>query len=200
MKHIFYVFIFLLIAACNNSVDRQETIIFAVDSEEVATIKQIKVSPNPHASTPFDLIDYDRVVAYDYGGEGEDAYSPIVDEKGNLHSSVINSKDLTQHQVDDLTNFLGRNETYGNSTAFCFEPHLGIVFYKEDKIKAHLSICLQCNLLRSSVEIPATQLKKMYPGTDNEFALEGFSKSGRQKIMKLCADLQFSHCRGYMNE
>lgn len=189
-------FFILVLQACKSPEQKDEVVTSSIDLVSADGIFA-DIVPNADALPPFDRLDYDRVVAYDYGGRGEDAMSPIIDGDGELHPSVINQKNLTQEQVNELTIYLGAEETYGNGTASCFEPHLGLVFYKGDSIAAHISICLLCNRLRSSVEIPATGFKKMYAGTDAEFNLEGFSKNGQQKLLDLCNELEFSHCSGY---
>jgi len=186
--------------SCSNVKDRSDGAVAVIDSVSVSvtksqSVKPIYVSKNPNACNPFNKIDYDRVIAYDYGREGEDSYLQIVDKKGNLDATVIQQKDLTQQQVDDITNYLGKKETYGETPAWCFKPHMGIVFYNGQKIIAHISICLECNLLKSSIEIPATSFAKMNEGAKNEYPLEGFSKEGRTKLNALCKELQFSHCR-----
>jgi hypothetical protein len=152
-----------------------------------------EISTSKKANKPFNKLDYNKVIAYDYeGGKGEGGINIITD--GKLAPTVKQQKELTQEQVDDLTNYLGANSTYGGNKAACFDPHLGIVFYKDRKIVAHISICLECNYLSSSIKIPATAVKKFKIGDDFEYPAEGFSKLGRQKINSLCKQLNFSHC------
>jgi hypothetical protein len=157
-----------------------------------------KVFVNKKANKPFNKLDYNKVIAYDYeGGKGEGVIDIITD--GKLAPTVKQQKELTQEQVDGLTNYLGANSTYGGSKAFCFDPHLGIVFYKDNKIVAHISICLECNYLSSSIKIPAAEVKKIKIGDDFEYPAEGFSKLARQKINSLCKQLNFSHCADTLN-
>jgi hypothetical protein len=142
---------------------------------------------------PFENLDYDKVVAFDYeGGKFEKEYNII--NNGKLASSVHNMKELTLEQSKDFIAFIGDSSTYGAGMASCFYPHLGIVFYKESLVVAHLSICLECNYLRSSIEIPATKVKVNKIGEDFEYPAEGFSKSGRRCLNALCGELSFSHC------
>ncbi len=119
------------------------------ERDTIATIKQNsmilfidhakKIDISKRANIPFNKLDYNKVIAYDYdGGKGEGVIDII--SNGKLAQTVKQQKELTQEQIDDLTNYLGANSTYGGSKAFCFEPHLGIVFYKDSKVVAHLRV------------------------------------------------------------
>jgi len=152
---------------------------------------------NTESNAPFDTLDYDKVIAYDY--EGKESNWSIIDENGKLESTVKQQKNLNQSQVDDLTFFLGDVETYGAQRAACFEPHLGIVFYKKNNIVAHFSICLECNYMISSIRIPAASHKKIRINSEYEDPQNGFSKIGRKKINDLCRQLNFSHCLDTLN-
>ena len=93
---------------------------------------------------------------------------------------ILRQKSLNQKQVDFLTNFLTNNKTYGGSSAACFEPHLGFVFYRDNDIQCVVNVCLDCNYLESSVDIPAGEYHKMYEGTEYEYGAIGFSEQGKQ--------------------
>jgi hypothetical protein len=71
---------------------------------------------------------------------------------------------------------LCNKSTYGGDVAACFDPHLGIVFYKASKPSAYVSICLDCNYLVSSIKIPGQA---------------GFSDDGIKKIMDFERELKF---------
>ena len=166
--------------------------------EDITTLfpnQKKEISVSKKANRPFNKLDYNKVIAYEYqGGKGEGI---IIN--GKLATNVKQQKELTQEQIDSLTNYLGANSTYGGNKAFCFNPHLGIVFYKDCEVVAHISICLECNYLISSINIPATEVKKIKIGDDYEYPAEGFSKLGRQKINSLCKQLNFSHCADTLN-
>ena len=168
------------------------------DSSNLFLSQTKEISASKKANRPFNKLVYNKVIAYDYeGGKGEGVIEIITD--GKIAPTVKKQKELTQEQVDGLTNYLGANSTYGGTKAFCFDPHLGIVFYKDSKVVAHVSICLECNYLSSSIKIPATEVNKIKIGDDYEYPAEGFSKSGRQKINSLCKQLTFSHCADTLN-
>ena len=98
-------------------------------------------------------------------------------------------------QVTNLLKTLEGNTTYGSAGAACFDPHLGIVFYKDAKVVAHVSICLQCSRLVSSVAIPAQNFHKINIGTEQEYSLEGLSTNGNRQLEALCQELRFSFCK-----
>jgi len=43
-----------------------------------------------------------------------------------------------------------------------------------------VNVCLDCNYLESSVDIPAGEYHKMYEGTEYEYGAIGFSEQGKQ--------------------
>jgi hypothetical protein len=132
------------------------------------------------------LFPYDSVVAYDYRGEDRQDGGGRIWEKGGLHPSVRQRQVLTQPQIEDLVQRLGESTTYGGRHAMCFTPHLGVVFYAPKKPVHHVSICLECNLLESSIPIPAERAQS---------ATNGFSKNGRMFLKQFCKSLHF-----YVNE
>lgn len=178
---------------------KPETIvIIREDRAELFPKKAKEINVNKKANRPFNKLDYNKVIAYDYeGGKGKGVVNIISNDK--LAPTVRQQKELTQEQIDYVTNFLGDNSTYGSGIASCFDPHLGLVFYKDSKIVAHISICLECNHLSSSVKIPAEEVRKIKIGDDYEYPAKGFSKSGRRKINFLCRQLNFSHCADSLN-
>jgi hypothetical protein len=127
-----------------------------------------KAKPN----NVFRLISYDNVVAYNYNG---DAGNEIIDEEGHLSKKIKKKATLTKSQIIWITNVLCEESTYGGPLAACFDPHLGIVFYKKNTPVAHVSICLACNYLSSSIKIPAAE--------------SGFSDAGSNKIVDFAKKL-----------
>ncbi len=137
-------------------------------------------------------IAYDSVVAYEYEGNGGQR---IV--KGNeLIDSIEKSQALKEEEVSEFDSLLTDTGTYGALTGACFDPHLGLVYYLEGAIEAHVSICLDCNNLRSSVDIPAMEHPShLVPVEDGEdYHAKGFSMRARKALSRLCRSLGFGHC------
>jgi hypothetical protein len=150
---------------------------------------------------PFDTLQYDRAVAYDYNGMND---NPIVKDgqlirraPGQARSvEIYGQQQLTKLQIAAFHKILRDTATFGGPTAACFDPHLGIVYYKREKIVGHISVCISCNFLRSSMLIPASHSKKIYYSDDpnNYLWAEGFSQQARERLNNFCKELQFTTC------
>lgn len=154
----------------------------------VATAKIIKT--NSKNGVPFDKLDYDKVIAYDFAGS-EEPYPSVIDEKGKFVPVILGQQFLAQDQANKILSTLTSKSTYGEETAACFQPRFAIVFYKGNKKVNQINICLDCNYLISEIPIPAETHKKVNAGTKEEYALTGFTNSGKKAIIDLCKELDF---------
>jgi hypothetical protein len=127
------------------------------------------------AHNVFASVVYDKVVAYNY--DGEDG-SEIITGNGQLAKKIKQQIELNQSQIVKITNVLCDKVTYGGAMAKCFTPHFGLVFYQANQPTAFVSICLHCNSLISSREIPN--------------AVGGFSDEGVKQIVDFEKELNFS--------
>jgi hypothetical protein len=158
----------------------------------------VKTAKQDLLLNPFDKLEYDKAIAYDYNGE---ANHLIVTDEGELikidgrHGEIFAQKVLSKKQVVTLHRITGDTSSYGGIGAACFDPHLGIVYYFKEKIVGHISICLACNYLESSMEIPASNFKIYYLADDStELTAYGFNKAGSMKLSNFCQSLGFDHC------
>ena len=142
---------------------------------------------------PFSKLKIDSVVIYDYNvnAEGEHFY-PII-YKGKLSWPISKSIKLDKQTADTFTKKLELKESYGNSRADCFEPHLGIVYYLKGKPLEYVSICLYCNMLRASKEIPEQLQGKQGTRKEVYYTLDGMSKSFRKYLNDLIKKYNFSN-------
>jgi hypothetical protein len=155
----------------------------------------IILSSNAQVKNPFVNLNFDKVVMYDFvGGKGTDLY--IINENGALAKNIKKQVILGKENIGNLNAKLGNRKSYGGSKAFCFDPHLGFVYYFKGKVIAHLTICLDCNQLRSSIDIPAQNQGKAGQGKDIYYILDGLSKSFRSFLNQLLVANNFSHQRG----
>lgn len=138
---------------------------------------------------PFDSITFDKVIAYEFQGVGG---KPI--EHCLLHEQhkISKSIELSEYQLNNFLVVLCSNSSYGNTTAACFDPHFGMVYYKNEKIVASINICLDCNYLTSSIEIPATKNQMIKVDEAYSYPARGFSKSARESIHRFCTDIGFT--------
>lgn len=96
--------------------------------------------------------EYDEVKAYYYDNSIYEYPSPVVID-GKLNPTILNPEGeiLNSKQVNYVGEVLNGNYSDENeiSVADCYVPRHGIVFYKNDQIVAHTSICFQCNQIKS---------------------------------------------------
>ncbi|MDQ8005488.1 MAG: hypothetical protein REI64_11865 [Pedobacter sp.] len=150
------------------------------------------IEPNARIGKPFGKLNYNKVIAYDFEGSGE-PYPSIIDTKGRFVPVVVKQMALTQRQIDVLLSTLAKKSSYGENTAFCFEPHFAIVFFKDDKVVNQINVCRNCNRLHSTIEIPAQSHKKVNKGTEDEYALVGLTDAGWKAIVDLSTELSFRY-------
>lgn len=119
------------------------------------------------------------------------AYPSVIDKHGKFVPVVLAQKALSQIQADKILLALTQKSTYGEGTAACFNPHFALVFYKNNKMINQINICLDCNYLIADIDIPAETHFKINKRTPDEYALTGFTKSGKTAIINLCKKLGF---------
>lgn len=151
------------------------------------------LSLNGQTKNPFLQLKFDKVILYDYQPVGEDP--SLVDKNGQL---ITSAKIKKQVQLDTITirqlnKRLGDRKSYGQVTALCFDPHLGIVYYLNGKIVRHVLVCMDCNAVRADKEIPAQQQNKQGQGDKAYYLGGGMSKSFRQFVNGLLKKYNFSH-------
>lgn len=143
-------------------------------------------------NNPFLTLKFDKLIMYDFaGGKGSDLY--IVDDKGQLAKSISKQIRLEKGNITKLNKKLGEKKSYGNPTAACFDPHLGFVYYLKGKIAGHITICLDCNRLHSSIKIIAQQQGKVRQGKEVYYISDGLSESFRNFLNILLVRYNFSH-------
>ena len=139
-------------------------------------------------SNPFAELIYDKVVAYEYQGEGGlEIEACLKDEKEKISNTI----ELNNLQVEELEEILTSDKSYGTTTAACFDPHMAIVYYSDDKILASVSICLDCNYLVSTLDIPATKMKYIKVNDEYSYPAKGFSPEARKGIHNFCKQIGF---------
>ena len=157
-----------------------------------------------HILSPYDTLEYDRAVAYDYDGMSareivRDGRLIKVDEfRGGR---IYKQKALTEEEVMRFNKIIGDTATYGGPTASCFDPHLGVVYYNKNKIVGYMSICLDCNYMRASLRIPAEYFKEGIVRPDSNqfpYSPHGFTRLGRKNINDFCKELGFPNCKEYL--
>jgi hypothetical protein len=107
---------------------------------------------------------------------------------------VLNSKQAAKfiRIIDDHT-------TYGLGSPACFDPHMEVVYYKDGKALALVSICISCRLLHAWPDVKALHHYDYYgdgPVEDRiTYTKEGFSDKGLKKMVDFCRQMGFEHCK-----
>jgi len=70
---------------------------------------------------------------------------------------------------------------------------VGLFIFLKGKPVGQLTICLGCNRLYSSIDIPAQKQGKQGEGKEAYYILDGLSKSFRQYINGLLIRYKFTH-------
>lgn len=101
--------------------------------------------------------------------------------KAEFRYRTSEGKEISKKQFDNLMKILKNPNSYGNSTAACFNPGFALVLYDEKDIPTEfMSFCLDCNSFRT------------YPGEINvkykNEMLYGFSKEARTKLRTFFLD------------
>jgi hypothetical protein len=145
---------------------------------------------------PFANLSCDSVVIYDFDWRGKGEHFSIIDKNGRLAPTVKKRVKLDGKTAKKLGRLMGETASYGQATAACFEPHLGVVYYKSGAPVAHINICISCNRLYSSLEIPAQKQGRQGEGNEVYYTADGMSKSFRKYLNGLLKDNNFSHQGG----
>ncbi|MCC5918914.1 MAG: hypothetical protein JJU02_16475 [Cryomorphaceae bacterium] len=141
---------------------------------------------------PFNGLNYDKVVAFEFNGNGMRTIDKVLTgERSRLDNQVI----LDSLQIKRFEKIISMKDAYGHSTAACFDPHFAVIYYLKDSIVAQVDVCLLCNYLISSLKIPAMHQNIMDEGTEYERPLTGFSKSTRKNLDDFIASLHFNTYR-----
>ena len=147
-----------------------------------------------HAQNPFLTLKYDSLVWYDY--KGYKGNFDVIDKSGKLNKSVVKSAVLDAVSAKEFSRRLGLRSSYGQAKAFCFDPHLGIVYYKAGKAIATVLICMDCNILEPSLHLKAQEQGYDVGGPGNPTGLYtggGMSPAFRKYINSLLIKYRFSH-------
>jgi hypothetical protein len=150
------------------------------------------VKPNPANGIPFNKLDYDKIIAYDFQGD-EEASPQVIDKNGKFIPIIEKQQFLTQLQADKILSALTKKSSYGEASAACFNPNLGLVLFKDNKKVNQISICLSCNDSTSEIDIPARRHNVFNKGTDHEYSFTGFTPKGKAAVVALCKELKFSY-------
>ena len=144
-------------------------------------------------NNPVLTLKFDKVIMYDFEPSGDKGGS-IVEDNGQLTKNKKKKVQLDKQTWTNLDKKLGDKKSFGGGTADCYDPHLGFVYYFKNKIVGHITICMDCNRLHSSIPIAVQQATKIGKGKDAYFLHNnGMSKVFRKFLNDLLKTYNFSH-------
>jgi hypothetical protein len=148
------------------------------------------------AQNPYATLVYDSLVIYDYGFEMRADESNI--KKSGKHYSLINkpakSIKLSLVEAKEFTTKIGEDSTYAQYSADCFNPHFAAFYYNKGKAIANVEICIGCNRLYPSIEIPAKFARpERIEGGETFYPHSGLSRNFRLYMKALLDKYGFSH-------
>ncbi len=140
----------------------------------------------------FQSLKIDKLIMYDF--EPKDKGGSIIEDKGELTKNIKKQVQLDKLISSKLNIKLGSKKSFGGGTAACFEPHLGFVYYLNNKVVAHITICMECNRLHSSIPIPQQKATKIGKGNSSYFLQNnGMSVNFRKFLNELLVANNFSN-------
>ncbi|MCC5944894.1 MAG: hypothetical protein JJT94_08155 [Bernardetiaceae bacterium] len=84
-------------------------------------------------SAPFDTLQFNKVIAYDFNGQAHQGIiSSTINKKFNR--SISKQKAVSPEDLNFMLRVLTDTTTYGEVTASCFDPKLGIVFFQDNTL------------------------------------------------------------------
>jgi hypothetical protein len=146
------------------------------------------------AQNPYATLAYDSLVIYDYGFEGQGESN--IKQTGKYYSFItkpVKSVRLTKTEANNFTTKIGEDSTYTQNSADCFDPHFAAFYYKKGKAIANVEVCVGCNRLYSSIEIPAKIARPEELAGYTIYPYSGLSKAFRIYLKDLLNAHGFSH-------
>ena len=145
---------------------------------------------------PFSALQSDSVVLYDYNKYTRPGASIVIEEEGKKKQLGKFEKKVTlsAKKMQQLTSKVEDPGSYGSNVAACFDPHLGIVYYKKGEIQAYINVCMDCNRLEPSLKlIVQDQGKQTTEEGEVFYTLYGMSKKFKKYLDGLLKQYDFSH-------
>lgn len=148
------------------------------------------------AQNPYSTLAYDSLVIYDYGIEmaADESNIKIEGKHFTFKNKPVKSVVLSAAEAKEFTTKIGEDSTYSQNSADCFNPHFAAFYYKKGKVIANVEICIACNRLYPSIEIPAKYARpEKIPGGEVFYPRSGLSRNFRLYMKTLLDRYGFSH-------
>jgi hypothetical protein len=97
---------------------------------------------------------FDSIIILDYNGSfGEHSYLPLNDS-GQWITTIKFREKLTSKKATYLDNIFGDKQTYKHELHIgCFQPGLGLIYYKDNCVIGQSTICIGCARILSTMRL-----------------------------------------------
>lgn len=121
---------------------------------------------------------FDSIIILDYnGGFGEHSYLPLNDS-GQWITTIKFRERLTNKKASYLDDIFGDKQTYKNELHIgCFQPGLGLIYYKNNYVVGQSTICIGCARILSTMRL----------GNNDYYA--SFNQKTKDKLKQFYKDL-----------
>ncbi len=111
----------------------------------------------------------DSVIILDYNGAfGEHTYLPLND-KGQWIATIKKTKRLSEDQLNFIQIIFGSKSSFKNPKMFfCYEPRIGLIYYRNNEVIAQSAICLSCCRMESTAKLGSGNNYASYNTETNE--------------------------------
>ena len=122
----------------------------------------------------------DSAIIIDYSGSfGEHSYLPLND-KGQWINTIKKRKKLSVDELQFIQQIFGDKSTFKNPLIIgCYEPGLGIIYFKDNKVIGQSAICIGCARIESTATL----------GSGDNYA--SFNEKAKQKLRQFYKNLKF---------
>lgn len=155
-----YLLIFILtFVSCKKEAENKNIELPLIPPPKATSIEIKWLNKNPVKIKIDDHLSYqkgfkcDSVIGVDYIGFESGHYYYPINKKGQFINTIHKKRKLTQDQILKLSSIIGNKKTYENpNIAYCYEPRLAFLYFKNNEVICQTQICLECSQLISTAE------------------------------------------------
>jgi len=140
-------------------------------------------------------ISFNKVLIYEFDPSPDEPDFRKITQHAIEHPDTTNglkNSFITKKEQVKLHKFLGDSKSFNNGSSICWEPHLGIVFLENNIAVNYISVCMECNKLKSMIHIPAA--KTIISTEPNGINIEkGMTPAFRQFLNSLLTKYNFKY-------
>jgi hypothetical protein len=174
---------FLFLASCKNkSVKNNEN--FKLLPPKIESVKIRWATTNEFVVSTDSLLSYEKKIECDsvigvnyigFDGNGHSFYP--INKRGRSINTIKSRQKLEHNQISKLNAIIGNKKTYKNpNLTACYNPRLGFIYFKNNKVICQTQICLECSQLQSTAKTAGEKS-------------DAFNDKARKELTKLSNEL-----------